>query len=673
MKRGPKPKDPSIRKSKSPGVDVSKQKDGNTASDSGLHLKRRRPQFAAVAVQKRPRKSSVQSQTLSVTRISVPVHEDSISPRPEKGENASRSSSSNQSLPLNTEAPKKSQISQNNIPEVSSQLPPKKPRHLRVSLSLPEEVEPGSPLEKIVMKSEKLHSPKFLGSSLPLWDDDPKAQIKLSSSSETPVKSPAQSTPGSQVGNSSQQNQTTAVSNPSPTPSNEGPLTPFTASALPLKPGGVENKDTRKRKSPEGGDTVDSATPPLKKANLSSPLGSPADDVFTSPKTSGTNVVQRQTTTPSMTIVSADIGSQPSPAAKDIPSTESQMDSNILPGAPVGYGTTLSALEQPEEQATPPTVTPTVITVQPSLEDKATPSHLSPTSKASKAEVISPVLVTVVKEPRLESAQQTPASAKEKLVLSPDNLHTAPEKQAMKSMPQIPPTTEQSKPIKPTLSPEKVATVISTDTPLVPVSAISGSLQTTVQSLPQQSKSPSVIMSSPRQSVSTVASSGNSHSSAMPLVKIRPKNISTRDDPTRSTATAVSVITTPVISTASTPTSVPTAVSHVKSSQSHTPKTPSRDIIIASVETRQQPSTGVSAKTPLSLPSYTEAVQNRITNSTIPPSTTSNVPVTTSHALKGRTQSLFAGGRPPGQQTVPASRRVMAKIAVSVLLRLQLR
>lgn len=679
MKRGPKPKDPSIRKSKSPGVDVSKQKDGNTASDSGLntepglHLKRRRPQFAAVAVQKRPRKSSVQSQTLSVTRISVPVHEDNISPRLEKGENSSKSinsSSSNQSLPLNTEAPKKSQISQNNIPEVSSQLPPKKPRHLRVSLTLPEEVEPGSPLEKIVMKSEKLHSPKFLGSSLPLWDDDPKAQIKLSSSSETPVKSPAQSTPGSQVGNSSQQNQTPAVSNPSPTPSNEGPLTPFTASAL---PGGVENKDTRKRKSPDGGDTVDSATPPLKKANLSSPLGSPADDVFTSPKTSGTNVVQRQTITPTMAAVepkSADIGSQPSPAAKDIPSTESQMDSNILPGAPVGYGTTLPALEQPKEQAT---VTPTVITVQPSLEDKATPSHLSPTSKASKAEVISPVLVTVVKEPRLESAQQTPA-AKEKLVLSPDNLHTTPEKQAMKSLPQIPPTTEQSKPIKPTLSPEKVATVISTDTPVVPVSACSGSVQTTVHSLPQQSKSPSVIMSSPRQSVSTVtSSSGNSHSSAMPLVKIRPKNISTRDDPTRSTAAAVSVITTPVISTASTPTSVPTAVSHVKSSQSHTPKTPNRDIVIASVETRPQPSTGVSAKTPLSLPSYTEAVQNRIINSTIPPSTTSNVPVTTSHALKGRTQSLFAGGRPPGQQTVHGSRRVMAKIAVSVLLRLQLR
>ena len=89
MKRGPKPKDPSIRKSKSPGVDVSKQKDGNTASDSGLktesglHLKRRRPQFAAVAVQEAT--ASVQSQTLSVTRISVPVHEDNISPRSEKG------------------------------------------------------------------------------------------------------------------------------------------------------------------------------------------------------------------------------------------------------------------------------------------------------------------------------------------------------------------------------------------------------------------------------------------------------------------------------------------------------------------------------------------------------------------------------------------------------------
>lgn len=679
MKRGPKPKDPSIRKSKSPGVDVSKQKDGNTGSDSGLKtesgllLKRRRPQFAAVAVQKRPRKSSVQSQTLSVTRISVPVHEDNISPRSEKGEDSSKSinsSGSNQSLPLNTEASKNSQISQNNTPEVSPQLPAKKPRHLRVSLSLPEEVEPGSPLEKIVMKSEKLHSPKFLGSSLPLWDDDPKAQIKLSSSSETPVKSPAQSTPGSQVGNSSQTN---AVSNPSPTPSNEGPLTPFTASALPLKPGGVENKDTRKRKSPDVEDTVDSATPPLKKANLSSPLGSPADDVFTSPKTSGTNVVQRQTTTPSMSIVepkSADIGSQPSPAAT---STESQMDSNILPGAPVGYGTTLSALEQPKEQATPPAVTPTVITVQPSLEDKATPNHLSPTSKASKPEIISPVLVTVVKEPRLESSpQQTPAVAKEKLVVSP-NLQTSPERQAMKSLPLIPPTTEQSKPIKPTLSPEKVATVSSTDTPVVPVSASSGPVQTIVQSLPQQSKSPSVIMSSPRQSVSTVtSSSGNSHSSAVPLVKSRPKNISTRDDPTRSTAAAaaaaVSVITAPVISTPSTPTSVPAAVSHVKSAvQSHTPKTPNRDIVIASVETRPQSSTVVSGKTPLSLPSYTEAVQNRIINSTILPSTTSNAPVTTSHALKGRTQSLFVGGKPPGQQTVPGSRRVMAKIAVSVV------
>lgn len=668
MKRGPKPKDPSFSKSKSPAVDVSKQKDGNTASDSGLktesglHLKRRRSQFAAVAVQKRPRKSSVQSQTLSVTRISVPVHEGNISPRSEKGDTKSikaNSCSPNQSLPLNSEAPKRSQIPQNSTLEASPQLPPKKPRHLRVSLSLPEEVEPGSPLEKIVMKSEKLHSPKFSVSSLPLWDDDPKT---LSSSSETPVKSPAQSTAGNQVGSSSHQNQPNAVSNPSPTPSSEGPLTPFTASALPLKAGGVENKDTRKRKSADEGDEVD--TPPLKKANLSSPLGSPADDVFTSPKTSGANGVQRQTTAPSIiqpSIVepkAADIDSQPSSTANGIPSSEPQMDSNILPGAPVGYGTTLSALE---EQATPIAVTPTVITVQPSLEDKAPPHHLSPTSKA---ELISPVQVTVVKEPTL----QTPVA------LSPDQ-QAAPERQAVRSLPQVPPITEQSKPIKPRLSSEKVAT---TGTPVVPVSASGGStMQTNVQSLPQQNKGPSVIMSSPKQSVSTVTSySGNSHSSTMPLVKSKPNlpiSISTPDDPTKNTAAAVSVITAPVISTASTPTSVPTAVSHVKSAQRHTPRTPNHDIIITSIEMRPQSSTGVSGKIPLSLPSYTEAVQNRIISSTIPPSTTSNVPATTSHALKGKMQTLFAGGKPPGQQTVAGSRRVRAKIAVSVLVRLQLR
>lgn len=675
MKRGPKPspqKDPSIHVSKSPGMEAS---ESALKSEPGVQLKRKRSQFAAVAVRKRPRKSSVQSQTLSVTRISVPVHEGNISPKSEKEGNPSKStkinssSSPNQSLPLIAEAPKKSQNSQNNKLEVSSQLPPKKPRHLRVSLSLPEEVEPGSPLEKIVMKSEKPridHSPNFSVSSLPLWDDDPKAQVKLSSSSETPtVKSPVHSTSDCQ---------TNVVSNQSPTPSNEGPLTPFTASALPLK-SGVENKD-RKRKSADEGDAVNSATPPPKRPNLSSPL---ADDVFTSPITSGANVVQRQTITSSKLQPELQSADKPSPAAKDVPSTESQMDTNILPGAtttPVGYGTQATSAQP--EPSTPAAATSTVITVQPSLEDKAlgvTPKPLSPTSKA---ELITPVEVTVAKEPRLESVttatlhvSKTPALPTPTATPALPTPSTAaavsqavPESKVITSLPlpQTPPTTEQS---KQALSPEKVAAVISIDASVSPSRTVS---------LPQQSKSPGVIVSSPRQSVSTVTSSaGHSHSAAMPLVKSTPnlaKKISTRvifDDASRSSAAAVSVITTaPITSTTSTPTSGPTAVSHVKPAQNHTPKTHDHDIIITSVEMKPQSSTGV--KTPLSLPSYTEAVQSK---TTIPPiSMQPTTAVTTLHAVKGRTQNVFVGGKYPGQ---PGTKKVTAKIAVSLLIRLQSR
>ena len=300
-----------------------------------------------MAVPKRPRKPSVQSQTLSVTRIPGPVHGGSISPKSEDNEDEKRHSPSKSAtetgrnlftfhIPIKSSPAKARRFKTSESMETSPQPLEPVPRSLRVSLNLPEETEPGSPLEKI-MRSQKILSPKFTVSSLPLWEDAVKS---------SPLSSTEKSfAPGGQSRNISQQQQSPAGSRSS-TPKNEGPLTPFTASALPLQAGvKTSESEPRKRKSGER-DDVGGATVPPKKTKLSTPE-SPSDDVFTVPKESvaGNTATKAHTVAaqsdPLRSAVTPQVPEPVSSQAIDNVQSVVSLQAGILVGtatAPVGYG-----------------------------------------------------------------------------------------------------------------------------------------------------------------------------------------------------------------------------------------------------------------------------------------------------------------------------------------------
>ena len=332
IKRGPKPKTPTKspqtkrQQESHPGPSPTPEPALNSSvSETELctQFKRKRSHFANVAIRKRPRKSSVQSQTLSVTRISVPIHRNRISPKTEilyEDEEKMKQSpttgstsglfacSSPNQTPLTN-----SEVAPDAVASAVAKCPApleKKPRSLRVSLNIPDEVEPGSPMEKVKM-SQKLLSPKFALSSLPLWKDDP----ELKSAERPPFQSPPiQSVSADQSGAGNQPQQSPRSSSPK----NEAPLTPFTASALPLQAG---NGD-RKRKSEEGEGQV-GVLQQIKKAKQTPPStpDSSSDDVFTSPKDPLTLTVQPQSLQPSTTM------------RDDV-----SLSSNIVTETPVGYG-----------------------------------------------------------------------------------------------------------------------------------------------------------------------------------------------------------------------------------------------------------------------------------------------------------------------------------------------
>ena len=190
----------------------------------------------------------------------------------------------------------------------------KKPRSLRVSLNLPEEVEPGSPLEKVV-KGHKILSPKFAINTLPPWEDTPSLPVAgstsrvITSSDAALNHSPALSQLPSLSKSSGHEVQSMQVDPPtSPRPKEHGQeknissphaqdstgkseaqLTPFTASALPFPVSSTE-ATSRKRRSQEEVDSAQTTLPPPKKVSLgrTSPPVSPSDDVFEAPTASST-------------------------------------------------------------------------------------------------------------------------------------------------------------------------------------------------------------------------------------------------------------------------------------------------------------------------------------------------------------------------------------------------
>ena len=348
IRRGPKPSPQKRTVSRSPNADAWKLKlaapshsspsnstkmatnsefvpsPSSMSSETSEPQKRKRPQF--VTMKKRPRKSSVLSQTLSVTRISVPVHEES--PKSDSSEQAvihesPALSKTDSFLTSSEKSPPKNNDSQKSMPEEplpAKAQPPeeeKKPRSLRVSLNLPEEVEPGSPLEKVV-KGHKLLSPKFAINTLPPWEDTPGPPVTASTTrvitssdaafnhSPAPSQVPAVSQSNGHDIQSMQLDPPTIATSPrskehrqemnisSPhaqdsTAKSTAQLTPFTASALPFPVSSTEAVG-RKRRNQEEVDSAQTTLPPPKKVSLShvSPPVSPSDDVFETPTASST-------------------------------------------------------------------------------------------------------------------------------------------------------------------------------------------------------------------------------------------------------------------------------------------------------------------------------------------------------------------------------------------------
>lgn len=151
---------------------------------------------------KKQKRSSVQSCTVSVTRLSMPICDESPTSTEHEQSHDSAALSDTESNP----------------PPFGEIVPPfdapattveeERPRSLRVSLSLPEEIESGSPLDKVVIASQKLPlSPKLKSPviTLPAWEEISTTAPKTSLTKQgaaiptpqvhSPVHSPAISAP----------------------------------------------------------------------------------------------------------------------------------------------------------------------------------------------------------------------------------------------------------------------------------------------------------------------------------------------------------------------------------------------------------------------------------------------------------------------------------------------
>lgn len=165
--------------------------------------KRRRPHAGGGL--KRQKRSSVESHTVSVQRLSGPLLEDSSgSPEQDHSRDSPTFSDREPSPPPPVSSEPLLAIKEEPLPVDNT----KRPRSLRVSLSIPDEVEPGTPLDKVVTRASSSNHSTLLQatptSNLPLWDDItaqkssvPQTLSPLQVSSfpkpSTPVTSPAQS------------------------------------------------------------------------------------------------------------------------------------------------------------------------------------------------------------------------------------------------------------------------------------------------------------------------------------------------------------------------------------------------------------------------------------------------------------------------------------------------
>ena len=196
--------------------------DSGSASDAGVR-KRKRPH--PVGGSKRQKLPSVESHTVSVTRLPLPICDESgTSPEPDQSQSSVLMEYSDTELTSPLPLVKAKQ----EPPEPESM----RPRSLCVSLSFPEEIEPGSPFEKVVKASQKagLVSPPKPSSpevthqatTLPAWDEISTA-TPTSTATTTSLQSPVSAVPKS----------SSAMAAASPPEAVDVPITPMVATPLP--------------------------------------------------------------------------------------------------------------------------------------------------------------------------------------------------------------------------------------------------------------------------------------------------------------------------------------------------------------------------------------------------------------------------------------------------------
>lgn len=140
--------------------------DSGIRSESASYRKRKK-HHAAAAFQKRLKRSSVESQTVSITRIDTPIYENGsvnffspVSPDSAKISTLSPVFSPPEPIAEENHASDSASLSRSVSPAIKSPVKVKQ-RQFRVSLSLPDKVE----------KRPRDKNPNSSGSTVPIWDD----------------------------------------------------------------------------------------------------------------------------------------------------------------------------------------------------------------------------------------------------------------------------------------------------------------------------------------------------------------------------------------------------------------------------------------------------------------------------------------------------------------------
>ena len=230
---------------------------------------------------KKQKRSSVESRTVSVTRVSVPVYDSSSAEEMDTSRDSSvceSSFSSGHGL--------------GSIKEEESTVHEKRPRSLRVSLSIPDEVEPGTPFDKVMkVHHQRVSSPHHHLSSvetkeLPSWENfensnllhrasSPKQRPQTLATEKPNIILPKTNTtvkpaPEAAVPSSSKNTPSAFLASPLPISSSPKPSHPLVADTTPSAPGAdvkasVSNSSTSSSSSLDvnkGAASSQSSSPP---------------------------------------------------------------------------------------------------------------------------------------------------------------------------------------------------------------------------------------------------------------------------------------------------------------------------------------------------------------------------------------------------------------------------